>query len=126
MKNEISNRMLFMRLEELGVTKIEIPFDGSGDSGSIEEHDIKILDAKGNEVTIHSDDDTNYESVLSDFGYGYLEAFYAYDWYNNDGGYGTINIDIKAKTINVIGYQRISDVEEANTTSDLFQVLDKI
>jgi hypothetical protein len=122
---EINNRILFLKLEEIGISRIEIPFDGAGDSGSIETMEIRLLDSLGN-IVVEPDTDDNFIELLVDFAYEYLEKFYDYDWYNNEGGYGTININLEEKEIDVEGWQRVSTVEDAHDSQDLLHVLDTI
>lgn len=66
---------------------IEISFDGAGDSGEIgniiaynKEEQVEIIDFQKEEY-----------DVLRDFSEYWLSE-QNYDWYNNDGGWGTINL----------------------------------
>jgi hypothetical protein len=48
--------------------------------------------------------------------YEVLSTNYDYDWYNNDGGYGTVRINIEDKTWKVDG--AIRSIEDANASGD--------
>jgi hypothetical protein len=111
---------LINKLIAIGATEVVIDFDGSGDSGAIT--DVSVLDGEGK--TIEQDrlrkDDVSYpvkstrlekgqwiESVsekqmdlseaLECFCYEQLDASQI-DWYNNDGGYGSLTITIEGET----------------------------
>ena len=69
-----------------GYNELIIRYDGAGDSGSIDE--IELI---GNDNRDLEGDEFN---IIA-------EAFDAFfmkstgDWYNNDGGYGTVSIDLE-------------------------------
>jgi hypothetical protein len=91
---------LLIQLADLGVTGIKVHYDGSGDSGSIEEVnyttdpcaspddvDENVESWGGKSLSEISDD--AFEKLKS-FGYTLLED--VEDWYNNEGGWGDICI----------------------------------
>jgi hypothetical protein len=101
-KQHVQN--LFAQLKLLNVNSFEIEFDGSGDSGQIEgvtfyDSSIEVMDIpedtiswvytaygqepKETKVTLHK--------AIEDLGYSMLDES-GHDWYNNDGGYGTIDV----------------------------------
>ena len=114
---------LFTKLQELNVTSLSIPFDGSGDSGCIDLTEIKFYDQNNDELELESALENDLLHNAESLGEHILEKHYDYDWYNNDGGYGTINIDIANKTWNIEGYTRITDVEEANEEGSLDAII---
>jgi len=114
---------LFTKLQELNVTSVSIPFDGSGDSGCIDLTEIKFYDQNNDELELESSLENDLIGCADSLGEHILDKHYGYDWYNNDGGYGTINIDISNKTWNIEGYQRITDVEEANEEGSLDAII---
>lgn len=98
-----------------GVTRVEVSFDGSGDSGSI--GDINFGDSRfdgstveveivsvnrvfesGSWVSIREVARKNLNAALEDLTNDYLEET-GVDWYNNDGGFGTLVIDVAAGTV---------------------------
>ena len=114
---------LFTKLQELNITSVSIPFDGSGDSGCIDLTEIKFYDQNNDELELESALENDLLHNAESLGEHILEKHYDYDWYNNDGGYGTINIDIANKTWNIEGYTRITDVEEANEEGSLDAII---
>jgi hypothetical protein len=103
------NRVLLFELKDLGIAYIQASYEGAGDSGAIEE--ILYVD---NKIAIEEDldfhklsadsyisyrdygidfeIDSSLDSLIEDLIYGLLEN--VEDWYNNDGGFGTVNINI--------------------------------
>ena len=114
---------LFTKLQELNITSVSIPFDGSGDSGCIDLTEIKFYDQNNDELELESTVENDLISYAESLGDHILERHYDYDWYNNDGGYGTINIDIANKTWNIEGYTRITDVEEAHEEGSIDAII---
>lgn len=113
-KQHVSN--LFTHLKLLNVDSFEIEFDGSGDSGQIEE--VTFYDS-GNEVMDIPEDtiswvysayddtkpDEQYkpqehqvtlQKAVEDLGYNMLDES-GHDWYNNDGGYGRIHVQVEGE-----------------------------
>lgn len=91
---------------EQGVEMVEVDFSGSGDSGDIDEW--RYLDADSSEVDI----DEKSEAVIKKIGEEIINNHYGYDWYNNEGGRGTLYMNLKEKTWNIEGVQY---VEEPNS-----------
>jgi hypothetical protein len=106
---------LFAALKDAGVTNVEIKYDGGGDSGQVE--DVEFYGPNG--YTTEPSD--KFEGDLQDLAYHILEQHYDYDWYNNDGGYGTISIELIDEPVILIdGYVR--SVEDAHGTVDLTDI----
>ena len=98
---------LFAQLKLLNVKEFKINFEGSGDDGQIDEiefynsnnetFNIPIdtiswvytdygQEPKETKVTLHK--------AIEDLGYEMLDEA-GHDWYNNDGGYGTIDVTLE-------------------------------
>lgn len=95
---------LFAALKDAGVTRVEIRYDGGGDSGQVDDVEFFGDNLDG--------DDLNdmFEGDLQDLGYHILEQHYNHDWYNNDGGYGSIVINLTdTPTIDIDGYVRTTE-----------------
>lgn len=88
-----------------GAEIVEIYFDGSGDSGSIE--DLAARDEKEEIISIPA----TIKEKLEDWAYGVLEGT-GVDWYNNDGGFGTIILDVKERKYSF-------EVSQRETTSSV-------
>lgn len=107
-KQHVAN--LFAHLKLLNVHSFEIEFDGSGDDGQIDE--ITFYDSGNNIIQIPEDSIswvyTDYGmgngepketqvtllKACADLGYDMLNES-GHDWYNNEGGYGKIDIQIE-------------------------------
>jgi uncharacterized protein YdeI (BOF family) len=116
---ELNIKVLFASLAEKGIVKIAIGFDGSGDSGAIEDNISYYVENDDSELILSEDISSQVDDQLIELGYHILDRYYDYDWYNNEGGYGTINIDIKDQNWDIEGFQRIQDVEEVSGEGDL-------
>ena len=81
-----------MHLKEVGGKYIEVEFSGSGDDGCID--DVQLYN--------HLDQNVNYSSnaAIDDLIYECIDekAEFEGDWVNNNGGYGTLTIDLKDNT----------------------------
>lgn len=103
------NRVLLFKLKDLGIAYIQASYEGAGDSGAIEEI-LYIDNKKAIEEDLDFDElsadnyisdrdcgidfkiDSSLDSLIEDLVYALLEN--VEDWYNNDGGFGTVNINI--------------------------------
>ena len=112
---------LISRLRDEGVTHVEINYSGSGDSGSVE--DVYIT--KGNSSKDYNQEEADrlhaiFDAELQDLGYHILENHYSWDWYNNEGGYGSVGINVATSDISINGYVR--EVVDASTEVDIEQI----
>lgn len=110
-------RRILPVLRANGVQSVCVSFDGSGDSGSIEDVSYSGAQIDGNALTVevevlhrtfkegkwitdrvfeHKSLSAAIEEVTDD----YLEETNV-DWYNNDGGYGELDIDVVQGTVNL-------------------------
>lgn len=93
-KAEEQAKEILDKLTLVGAENVSIEFDGSGDEGSV--HTIDGLNE--NE---HID-----EEELEDWAYDVI-AGTGVDWYNGEGGFGTINIDVPKRIYNFeVHYRR--------------------
>jgi len=101
---------ILVKLKDKGINKLEINFSGSGDSGDID--DIIYYDINGKH---HYSSEMVQDSYINDQEYTLLqndcyefidEAIEGADWYNNDGGFGDITIDLDTMTADVKYSQR--------------------
>jgi hypothetical protein len=110
MSNKINDVVLPMgiiiKLKDLGITLIEADYQGSGDSGQIENFTYYSNDDVVDDIP--NDVHENIESMF----YGQLE--YTEDWYNNEGGYGTINFNLNNLSVKIdesIRYTETKDTQ---------------
>ena len=118
------------------VEEVDITFDGSGDSGCIDQiifypnppaadrqPDWTEFAYHATRLVITADDarcqDTLYsgplEDALQELAIEYIEETYI-DWYNGDGGYGTLRINVIEGTIDLEIMTRIHDTSCAHTS----------
>ena len=107
---------LFAALKDAGVTNVNIRYDGGGDSGQVED-----VEYEGTNLD-HTSLNDKFEGDLQDLATHILEQHYDYDWYNNDGGYGNIRINLEEDTpeITIDGYVR--SIEDAGASVDLVDI----
>ena len=120
--------IVFAALAEAGIHRVTIEYDGSGDSGQIEDvaawnaaneripfpSDRKIMLVSENPV--HPLPEQNYRSRPSNtLCWDFLEIYYG--WENNDGAFGTFVFDVAARTVTLEHNERYTEV---NTTSHEF------
>ncbi len=109
-KDDLEEAAFVSSLKNMGITELIAEYDGSGDSGSIET--VYGKDKEGEIIYL----DTDVESKAEEMLYEVLSNNYEYDWYNNDGGYGSVTIDLEDKTWRVDGYVR--SIERADASGN--------
>ncbi|MCB1651160.1 MAG: PcfJ domain-containing protein [Alphaproteobacteria bacterium] len=109
-------RRILPVLRAQGIENVTISFEGYGDSGSIEDisyapctnENIKEIPVEHLCTASHFDDgqwlktvtpqQSTLNEAIDELTYDYLEET-GVDWYNNDGGYGELVIDVNAGTV---------------------------
>ena len=119
--------IVFAALADAGIRKVTVEYDGSGNSGQIE--DVAAWNA-GNErgplpadrkiqlVSENSDyplPEQNFEAAVEHLCWDYLEIYTG--WENNDGAFGTFVFDVPARMVTLEHNERYTEV---NTTSHEF------
>jgi hypothetical protein len=108
-----------MAVKEAGIYKVEVDFSGSGDSGDIDEW--RYYNEEGDEFDV---DNNSVVEIIKMIGNQIINAHYSYDWYNNEGGRGTLHIDFVEKEWDIEGVQY---VEEPNSESgDLTTIVEEL
>lgn len=117
-----------IQLADLGVTGIRINYEGGGDSGCIE--DIMYTDKEGislgevqslpwdskNLRDLNNELANNIENFTTDTILDTIE-----DWWNNEGGSGTLSILVPSGEYNVENNIRIVDYDEFFHEGNLFR-----
>jgi hypothetical protein len=126
-ENEMTG--LLLQLADLGVTGIKIFYSGGGDSGDIDDivytttkeasfDDIMNLNSYGENLLNLQTLDDELADKIKDFAsekiLNNLE-----DWWNNDGGYGTMLIKIPSGKYEINNMIYITDTEEFEHDGDL-------
>ena len=138
--NETMMTSLLIQLADLGVTGIQIYYEGSGDSGCIDEVlyttdklPENLEDAFDKIRSLNSwDEDAKYLRNLDSGLSSDIESFAEEkildsieDWWNNDGGYGTMCILVPSGKYDVMNNVRITEVETFEHVGNLIdQTLD--
>ncbi len=126
---ELEMTEFMLELSGMGITGILIRYDGSGDSGQIEEiqYCTEPIDAIED-----VEDNVHYESpelsVLSSDLKSRIEDFTSdklleniEDWYNNEGGYGTVSIMIPSGQYSIDNNIRVIDYENYTHEGNLIE-----
>ena len=113
-------REVLTQLKNEGYTGVSISFDGAGDSGSITGAKAFTEDFILDEM--YYTDFWQYEPEITedlrDLGYDILSDS-GYDWYNNDGGYGSIHISLLTGEVKLDIRIRVTDTEDYLVLSEV-------
>ena len=126
-ENEMTG--LLLKLADLGVTGIKIFYSGSGDSGDIDDvvytrtkeasfDDINTLSSYGESSLYLKELDYDLKDEISDFASSKILDEIE-DWWNNDGGYGTMLIKIPSGKYEINNNIYVTDTEEFEHNGDL-------
>ena len=117
MSIEERKQALLATLKTLGISRVAINYSGSGDSGQVNEvnaylvgdprvvQDIDKIAAQHappDEISIKvsnkllGQEDKELSAILEEFAYDAIEEANLSDWYNNDGGGGTMTLLVEA------------------------------
>lgn len=105
-----------LQLEDSGLTSFEVDFSGSGDSGDIDERRY----FKDNENIKPDDHIVDFCEKIENI---IIDDYYSYDWYNNDGGRGTLIVNILEKTWEIEGVTYYTEEADASQIGDLDSVI---
>ena len=120
---------LLLQLADLGVTGIKIIYSGGGDSGAIDEiiytteevtflEDLENLDQYSENVLNLRDLSTSFYSDIEDFATSKLLDNIE-DWWNNEGGYGTVLITIPSGNYKINNNIYFTETETYNHNGNL-------
>lgn len=107
----MTRKELLEQLEKLGVTEVHAAYDGSGDSGGVE--DITALDAKAGEVRLGHD----LNEAIRDEAHDYLNTMHG-GWEINEGSFGTFKLDVINKKRKLEHNERIESTEYSEDEED--------
>ena len=134
--NEINMMATLVKLADLGVTGIKVQYEGSGDSGAIEnvvyttekmveDEEDAFDDINGiyvwNQDVLHLQDlDSGLSSDIANFVEEKLLNDIE-DWWNNDGGSGAVCILVPSGKYKIINDIRITEIETYYHEGSLIQ-----
>ena len=133
-ENEMTG--LLFKLADMGITGIKIHYDGGGDSGAIEEIgyttepcetpddvDEKVETGWGSEYNLADLDNEAYKAIENFATEKLLEDIE--DWYNNEGGYGTICILVPSGEYNIDNNVRVTNSIQYDHSGNLLNKASK-
>jgi hypothetical protein len=125
--NEINMMATLVKLADLGVTGIKVQYEGSGDSGCIENTVYTTEKMDINDIEVWYQDakhlrelDSGLASDIENFVEDKLLQDIE-DWWNNDGGYGSVCILIPSGKYKIYNDIRITQVESYFHEGSLIQ-----
>lgn len=134
--NEINMMATLVKLADLGVTGIKVQYEGSGDSGAIENvvytaekmdedeeaafDEINDIEVWGQDVSHLQELDSGLSSDVANFVEEQLLNDIE-DWWNNDGGYGSVCILIPSGKYKIYNDIRITQIESYFHEGSLIQ-----
>jgi len=134
--NEINMMATLVKLADLGVTGIKVQYEGSGDSGCIENvvyttekmdrdeeaafDEINYIEVWGQDVQHLQELDSGLHSDIENFVEDKLLQDIE-DWWNNDGGYGSVCILIPSGKYKIYNDIRITQIESYFHEGSLIQ-----
>ena len=138
--NETMMTSLLIQLADLGVTGIQIYYEGSGDSGCIDQvlyttdklpesledafDKIRSLNTWDEESKYLRNLDSGLSSDIESFAEEKILDSIE-DWWNNEGGYGTMCILVPSGKYDVMNNIRITEIETFEHVGNLiYQTLD--
>jgi hypothetical protein len=134
--NEINMMATLVKLADLGVTGIKVTYEGSGDSGYIDNivysidkmdedeenafNDLNDIIIWGKDVSHLQELDSGLSSDIANFVEEQLLNDIE-DWWNNDGGYGSVCILIPSGKYKIYNDIRITQIESYFHEGSLIQ-----
>jgi hypothetical protein len=100
-----------------GVTKVTVEYSGSGDSGQID--DVIYYNKYGETAFIS--EKSKIREFIGDFLYNHVLNTIE-DWYNNEGGYGIVTIDVMTGEIAVTNNIRIESYDTYYHDFNAFEI----
>ena len=126
---------VLIRLADAGVTGVKIIYDGAGDSGSIESVVYTAEPCETPEDIDDKVDGYDYESKLANIDMNAADALSNFadsvllneieDWWNNEGGYGTLCIMVPSGKYIINNHIRITDTEDYFHDGDLLSKVEE-
>ena len=114
--SDLKNSKVILELKDLGVDRVAIHYSGSGDSGDID--DVTYYNKAGEVVEIEEEHKEVHEKVKD---YAFIILNDIEDWWNNDGGYGVLNMFISQNTYSIENHIYITETEDYHHEGDLIK-----
>ena len=114
--SNLKNIDVILELKDLGVDTVEVNYSGSGDSGDID--DVTYYN-KADEVVEIEREHEEVHNKLQDYALTLLNDIE--DWWNNDGGWGVLNMFISENTYSIENHIYITETEDYHHEGDLIK-----
>ena len=117
-------------MAQLGILSVNVEFSGAGDSGEIESIDLNYMafsnESKAEDFQKNHDEvavvpeevEERLTELVGNLSDSILEGSEVPDWYNNEGGHGTLVWNPATKTIEVEVNERVIGYETTHLTYD--------
>jgi len=128
---------LMLNLSTRGIKAINVYYEGSGDSGAIDSVTATIDESKAQSWIEDPENASHYSKdgdivpltelehqIIQDMSYEYILNNIG-DWYNNDGGFGNITIEVPSGKYNCSNNMRITQVETESVEGNFLENLAK-
>jgi hypothetical protein len=119
-KLTIKQKLSLRRLKDNGIVKVEIHYSGGGDDGCIDNADGYVLDENGKETWKRNCVPDEFLNTFDELFYELLNDDIEWDWVNNDGGYGYIELVVDTGQMAIRHTQRHTE-EYSYDVNDEFQ-----
>ena len=126
---ELELTSLLFKLADLGITGIKVKYDGGGDSGAIEWIGYTTEKCNTPEDVCDNINDWETDSNLAELdssAYSLIESFAENkllddieDWWNNEGGFGSLCICVPSGKYIINNHVRITETEDYFHDGDL-------
>ena len=102
----IKQKLKLRELKDLGIVKVQVHYSGGGDDGCIDNTDAYILDKNGKEIWDRDIVPDDFLGVFEEALYNFISRNVEWDWVNNDGGYGSLEINVDTGELTIHHTQR--------------------
>ena len=115
---------MLKELKDIGLVRLEISYSGGGDDGCIDSYGGYILDDSGKETWIQDSVPQKFQNEFDDYFYEFINENIEWDWINNDGGYGIVEIDLETGKMTIGHSQRhVEEYSYNDIESEIEKVL---
>ena len=102
----IKQKLKLRELKDLGIVKVQVHYSGGGDDGCIDNTDAYILDENGKEKWDGDIVPDDFLGIFEEVLYNFISRNVEWDWGNNDGGYGSLEINVDTGDLTIHHTQR--------------------
>jgi len=102
----IKQKLKLRELKDLGIIRVQVHYSGGGDDGCIDSTDAYILDENGKEKWNRDIVPDDFLGIFEEVLYNFISRNVEWDWVNNDGGYGSLEINVDTGDLTIHHTQR--------------------